>query len=96
MSVRAHAAEPGVSELRSFLKGKLPDYMIPSAFVALGALPRTPNGKVDRRALPSPGRARPETKDPFRFMRGSADVVSCLCIRNCNVDSVFESMGGNP
>lgn len=43
-----------ISELRNFLKQKLPDYMIPSAIAILETLPLTPNGKIDRRALPIP------------------------------------------
>jgi aspartate racemase len=45
---------PTGSELRLFLKQKLPHYMVPSAFVVLETMPKTPNGKVDRRGMPAP------------------------------------------
>jgi len=48
------SADPG--EVRAFVERVLPDYLVPAVFVPMDALPRTPNGKVDRKALPEPDR----------------------------------------
>ncbi|HYI11617.1 MAG TPA: amino acid adenylation domain-containing protein [Thermoanaerobaculia bacterium] len=50
----AGATAPAVDAMRAHLRQSLPDYMIPSAFMVLEAFPLTPNGKVDRKALPAP------------------------------------------
>jgi amino acid adenylation domain-containing protein len=56
---------PSSLELRSFLQEKLPEYMIPSAFVFMDSLPLTSSGKVDRISLPPPDLSRPELESPF-------------------------------
>ncbi|MBD2083577.1 non-ribosomal peptide synthetase [Trichocoleus sp. ST-U3] len=62
-------------QLRSFLKEKLPNYMVPSGFVLLEAIPLTPNGKIDRRALPEPDTARPELESAYIAPRTAIEEV---------------------
>lgn len=49
-----HKQTPDSKQIRAFLKQKLPEYMVPSTFTILDAFPLTPNGKIDRHALPAP------------------------------------------
>jgi amino acid adenylation domain-containing protein len=52
-----------ISELREHMLGKLPEYMVPSAYVELEKIPLTHNGKIDRKALPQPDRDRPDEEE---------------------------------
>ncbi len=53
------------AEIREFLKQKLPEYMVPSHFIAHESLPRTATGKLDRSKLPAPAQERPELDEPY-------------------------------
>jgi len=66
-----------LAELRALLAKDLPQFMLPSAFVELAALPITENGKLDRRALPAPPRQRPELASVFREPSGALESRVC-------------------
>lgn len=71
--VASPGISPAPSEVRKRLKERLPDYMVPSAYVLLEELPISPNGKIDRKALPAPDAA---------FQSGQADVSEFTAPRN--------------
>ncbi|HMO55714.1 MAG TPA: amino acid adenylation domain-containing protein, partial [Roseiflexaceae bacterium] len=103
--VVGHGTPPGVSELRAQVQARLPEYMIPARFIALAALPQTPNGKLDRKALPDPamvgeadgmpgsrsGRA-PQSAVEAELARIWADV---LRLRQVGIDDNFFELGGD-
>ncbi|NEP13158.1 MAG: amino acid adenylation domain-containing protein [Symploca sp. SIO2C1] len=67
-----------LSELRFFLAEKLPSYMVPSAFVILEVMPLTPNGKVDRKALPIPNANLVDVKDFVAPQTPSQELIANL------------------
>ena len=90
-----------VSALRAFLTERLPDYMMPEAFVFLAAMPMTPTGKVDRRALPAPGRTRPEMDAAWVAPRDGREAAlariwgELLRIDEIGVDDDLFELGGH-
>ena len=93
--------EAETSELRNYLQERLPDYMIPSAWVTLDALPLTANGKVDRKALPAPDSQRPELSSAYIAPRSAIerDIAEVwqevLGIENIGVNDNFFDLGGH-
>lgn len=63
------------SDLRSYLKTKLPDYMVPSVFVEMIEFPRTPSGKIDRRALPVPAPVSAADRETFVAPRNPLEEI---------------------
>ncbi len=88
---------PATAELRTLLKNELPEYMLPSAFVLLGALPLTANGKLDRVALPEPerpGEAVIPPRTPVEEVLARIFAES-LGLDRVGVDRDFFELGGD-
>ncbi|MEH2283673.1 MAG: amino acid adenylation domain-containing protein [Nostoc sp.] len=89
------------SELRSFLKERLPDYMLPSSFMLLESLPLTPSGKLDRRALPQPDYLRLELETTYVMPRNDVERIiaevwqNTLNIQKVGIQDNFFDIGGH-
>jgi amino acid adenylation domain-containing protein len=94
-------ADATTDELRRFLKGKLPDHMVPAAFVLLDSLPLLSNGKIDRQGLHAPGRARPELDKAFSAPRSPTEEViaeiwaQLLDVERIAIHENFFDLGGH-
>lgn len=87
--------------LRDYLKQKLPEYMIPSAFVLMKALPLTPNSKIDRRALPAPDSFHNEREDIFAAPQTPTEAklaaiwAEVLGVEKISINDNFFELGGH-
>src|SRR5881396_1901817 len=97
----ARPPKPEARALRKLLKKKLPEYMVPAAFVFLEKLPLTASGKVDRRALPAPEQQQPELDGRFvppqtEMERKIATVwQNVLGLERVSIDEHFFDLGGH-
>ena len=92
---------PPVGELRSFLREKLPEFMLPEIFVSVEELPLTPNGKVDRNALPAANGERPQLPGDFVAPRTEIEELimqawrDALKVEQIGVHDNFFELGGH-
>jgi natural product biosynthesis luciferase-like monooxygenase protein/non-ribosomal peptide synthase protein (TIGR01720 family) len=93
--------KPSWQELRDFLREELSEAMLPAAFVRLEAMPLTPNGKVDRKALPAPDLERPELQQEYLAPRDEAEEAlariwrQVLGLEQVGVHDNFFDLGGD-
>lgn len=96
---------PGVelktSELRNYLRERLPEYMVPSFFVRMDEFPLTPNNKIDRAALPKPDQSRPDLESEYIAPRTETEQkLAAICAELLNLERVgiydsFFDLGGH-
>jgi aryl carrier-like protein len=90
-----------IGELRSFVRENLPEYMVPAAFIVLDAIPLTPNGKIDRRALPAFETVRRELEVDYVAPETEAEQTiariwqEVLHVEKAGIHDNFFDLGGN-
>jgi amino acid adenylation domain-containing protein len=90
-----------ITDLREALRARLPEYMVPAHFLYLDALPRTPNGKLDRNALPAPEHQRAESSRLYIAPRNPAEETianiwkAVLRVDRVGLDDHFFDLGGD-
>ena len=90
-----------INQLRSYVKAKVPDYMVPAAFVQLDEFPLTGSGKVDRQALPAPDQSRPVLEEEFVAPRNQLEESAAqiwreiLELERVGIHDNFFDLGGN-
>ncbi len=91
----------GLGDLRPFLNQSLPAYMVPAAFVVLEKFPQTPNGKIDRKALPAPDGHLPTTDETFVAPQDALESQlvhiwqDVLKLPSISTDANYFEMGGH-
>jgi hypothetical protein len=94
--VTRNGSSLGIDEVRRYLADKLPDYMIPTALVVLESFPLTPNGKLDRNALPAPAASRPYVAPGTALERTLAELWQGVVGGSpVGLDDSFFEIGGN-
>jgi amino acid adenylation domain-containing protein len=98
-------ASPGMSalasELRSYLQQKLPEYMVPAAFMFVESMPLTGNGKLDRKALPAPEQTRPDLNEEYTAPRTADEELlagiwsEVLKVEKVGIYDNFFDLGGH-
>jgi amino acid adenylation domain-containing protein len=95
--VARNGVAPDAAELRAMLAARLPAHLVPSAFVVLEAIPLTPNGKIDRRALPAPevgAEAHAEPRTPAEEMLAGT-FATLLGVDRVGAEDDFFRLGGH-
>jgi amino acid adenylation domain-containing protein len=99
--VARQRGELRVDELRTYLRERLPEHMLPSVFVELEEIPLTAHGKLDKRRLPEPGRERPEFEKRYAAARNGVEAMlaelwgDVLGVERVGIHDDFFDLGGD-